>query len=411
MKICYIAVGSELLKGRIINTNLTKVGAFLREQGYDLNKALEIQDTKTAILETLRAELAAHDVVFMSGGLGPTADDITKKTIAEFFGVEMYEHLPTVAWLRQMFDKRGRELTDRNRLQALVPANCEVLPNKMGTAPGMLFRHEGKILVSMPGVPFEMMYLLENEVLPVLQKDFPTAYIQNHILRIWGIFESHLADKIAHIEENFPPEINLSYLPRMDGIWLELTITGEEKNKEALAKTLDFYVSQIRECVSKYIYTEGKMPLEVEINHILRAKKQTLAIAESITGGAIAAKLVSISGASEYLKGSVTAYYTEIKTQVLHVPADLIATKGVVSEEVAIAMAEGVRTLLGADIGLATTGYAEKLENGESPYVCYGYADATVTASWQETFFYTRDLNIQRASERALIGLMQRIRD
>lgn len=410
MKICYIAVGSELLKGRIINTNLTKVGGFLREQGYDLSKALEIQDTKTAILETLQAELAVHDVVLMSGGLGPTADDITKKTIAEFFGVEMYEHSPTVDWLRQMFEKRGRELTERNRMQALVPSNCEVLPNKMGTAPGMLFRHNGKILVSMPGVPFEMMYLLEKEVLPVLKDTFPTQYIQNHILRIWGIFESHLADRIAHIEEKFPPEMNLSYLPRMDGIWLELTIKGDEKDKEELAQTLALYVSQIRDCVAEYIYTEGNMPLELEINQLLRAKKQTLAIAESITGGAIAAKLVNISGASEYLKGSVTAYYTEIKINLLNVPAALIAAKGVASQEVAIAMAEGVRILLGADIGLSTTGYAEKLENGEQPYVCYGYADATKTTSWQETFFYARDLNIQRATERALVGLIQQIK-
>ncbi len=411
MKICYIAIGSELLKGRITNTNLTKIGAFLREQGYDLHKALEIQDTKGAILDALQAELAGHDVIIMSGGLGPTADDITKKTLAAFFGVEMYEHAPTVAGLQQMFERRGRELTDRNREQALVPTNCEVLPNKMGTAPGMLFRHEGKILISMPGVPFEMLYLLENEVLPVLKKAFPTEYIQHHILRIWGIFESHLADKIAHIENTFPPEMNISYLPRMDGIWLEMTIKGAEKDKEMLEQTLASYVSQIRECISKYVYSEGKMPLEEEINHILRHKKQTLAIAESITGGAIAAKLVSISGASDYLKGSVTAYYTEIKIKVLGVSADLIAEKGVASEEVAREMAEGVRILLGADIGLATTGYSEAPEKGKDAFVCYGYADANGRDSWRENFFYTRDLNIQRAAERALIGLLRKVKE
>lgn len=410
MKICYIAIGSELLKGRIINTNLTKIGAFLREQGYDLNKALEIQDTKPAILQALHEELANHDLIIMSGGLGPTADDITKKTIAEFFGVEMYEHSPTVDRLRAMFEKRGRELTDRNRQQALVPTNCEVLTNKMGTAPGMLFRHEGKILISMPGVPFEMMYLLENEVLPILKKTFPTEYIQNHILRVWGIFESHLADKIAHIETQFPPEMNLSYLPRIDGIWLEFTIKGEESNKETLSKTLASFVAQIKTCISKYIYTEGKMPLEEEINHILRKQKRTLAIAESITGGAIVAKLVNISGASEYLKGSITAYYTEIKINVLGISADLIAEKGVASEEVAIAMAEGVRILLGADIGIATTGYSEAPQKGEQPYVCYGYADKNGTDSWRENFFYTRELNIQRATERALIGLIQKVK-
>lgn len=409
MKICFLAVGSELLKGRIINTNITRAGEILRSHGYDLSRGLTIQDSREAIWQALETELAENDIVIMSGGLGPTTDDITKKTIADFFGVEMVEHAPTVAMLEAFFQQRNIPLSDRNRAQALVPTNCEVMLNKRGTAPGMCFRIAEKLLFSLPGVPFEMLYLLEKEILPILQKSYPTQYFLNHILRLWSIPESSLADKIATIEANFPPNLDLSYLPRIDGIWLETTLRGQLSEKDEMQKDLEKAIAAIKNLVPEKIYTEGKKSLEEEILAICTEKKLTLAIAESMTGGHIAAKLVTISGASTYFKGSVTAYYTEIKVNVLEVPAALIEKHTVVSAEVAMKMAEGVRKLFGADIGLATTGYAEK--SGEIlPNVWTGYADAQGTDCRNDGYFNERIINIERATSGALIFLLRKLK-
>lgn len=411
MKITYLAVGSELLKGRIINTNLTNAGEMLRKYGYDLNRGVEIQDTRQAIINAVKNELENADVVLMSGGLGPTSDDITKKTIAEIFGAQLIMHEPTRTLLKGYFERRGKTITPRNEAQALVPDNCEVLLNTRGTAPGMLFRKEGKILVSMPGVPHEMLYLLENEVIPRLNGNFEKIYFKNHIFRLIDIFESNLADKIRDIEENFPPCLDISYLPRIDGIWLELTVRGKENESENLQQILQQNVSLLRERLSEFIYTEGKQSLEEEIQQICREKNFTLAIAESITGGTITGKLVKISGASNYLKGGITTYFTETKTQILGVNAETIEKEGVVSEAVAMKMAEGVKNLFETDFALATTGYAEPPAKGEHGRVCIGFAGQNgELAAHHAALPYDRNNNIERAACLALIFLLRKLK-
>ncbi|MGL4364681.1 MAG: CinA family nicotinamide mononucleotide deamidase-related protein [Bacteroidales bacterium] len=413
MNITYIAIGSELLKGRIINTNLTKAGEMLRSVGLDLTKSMEIPDTKAAILSALSEEMERAEVLIFSGGLGPTSDDITKKTLAAFFGKELVYDMPALARLEKWFGDRGRVLSETNKMQALVPEGCTVLPNVKGTAQGMLFQMnqngQQKYIFSLPGVPHEMLYLLEYEVIPVIQQHFTTQYIQNHIFRLWGIAESDVADKLAHLEAQFPPQLDLSYLPRIDGLWLELTFRGDESEKEQAIETLAHFKDLIRKEITKYLYIEGKLPIEKELNAYFLEKKLTLAIAESMTGGGIAGKLVTISGASAFLKGGMVTYMTETKVKQLKIPAKLIKEKGVASPEVAQAMAEAVRKKFNADIGLASTGFAEADEQNKMPYVWLGYADETHSDSRQDFFFYDRTMNIERAVAAALVFLWRKL--
>lgn len=407
-RISYIAIGNELLKGRIVNTNLSAAAEFLRTQGYDLGRSLVIQDSREAIVSALETELQHNEVLIFSGGLGPTSDDITKKVLAEFFNSGWVEHQPTLELLTDFFNQRGKTLTDRNRLQALVPDTCEVLLNRTGTAPGMCFRKAGKLIFSLPGVPFEMMYLLRNGVLPLIQAQFPVQFFLNHIFRLWGIPEANLADRLNELEKEMPDNVDLSYLPRMDGIWLEMTVRGEEKNLAELQQSREEWVKKIRAVVADKLYTEGKQSLEGMILQHCVENGYTLAVAESMTGGMVAAKLVNVSGASNYFKGSITAYFTEIKTKILHVPADLIAEAGVVSPQTAEAMAKGVRELFGADFGIATTGIAEKNEEAQAQ-VWVGFADKNHSESRQDFFFHNRTLNIEKAANAALIFLWQHL--
>jgi nicotinamide-nucleotide amidase len=347
----------------------------------------------------------------MSGGLGPTSDDITKKTLAEIFGGKMVMHAPTLELLRGYFERRGKGISQRNEEQALVPDNCEVLMNRRGTAPGMLFRKDGKILVSMAGVPFEMLYLLEHEVIPRIRESFEKRYFQNHIFRLIGIFESSLADKISDIEESFPACLDISYLPRIDGIWLELTVRGEESEAENLKEVLQKNVALIRERIADFLYTEGQMSLEEEILQLCKAKSVTLAVAESITGGTITSKLVKISGASTYLKGGITTYFTETKTQILGVASEVIEKEGVVSAEVAMKMAEGVKQLFQSDFAIATTGYAESPAKGEFGSVWIGFAGQNgQLLAHRETLPFDRQHNIERAACLAMIFLLRNLK-
>lgn len=410
MKICFLAVGGELLKGRIVNTNLTQAGLMLRENGYNFTREVVIPDDREAILKALEQELEENNILIMSGGLGPTKDDITKKTIAEYFQVGLKEDTETLAQLKAFFEFRKIAFTDKNAAQALVPENCEVMLNKKGTAPGMCFRVNGKLLFSMPGVPFELMYLLEYEVLPRMKAQFPPLFYQNHILRVWGIPESFIADRIEKIEKELPETLDISYLPRLDGVWLECTLRGEIAEKTQINEALQQGIELIKQELSEFIYTEGKQSLPEEILSLFTQNQLTLAVAESMTGGNIMGKLVRISGTSAYLKGGVTVYFTEMKTQILGVSADLIQEKGVVSEEVAIAMAEKVRAFTRADVGLSITGFAQKSDKFTSAQAWIGYSDKRGNLARHETFISDREVNIERAVSGALIFLMRNIR-
>lgn len=405
--ISLITIGNELLKGRIINSNAAETGVLLRKQGYTLNRVVVISDEAEAIRSAVSIEMARHDIVLMCGGLGPTTDDITKQTLAGLFDTELVLHSPSLAALEARYQQRNRSISALNRLQAFVPANCEVMPNPLGTAPGMHFEQEGHHLFAMPGVPFEMLHMLQHEVIPRIQIRFASQSFQQLVLRLQGIPESDLATRMEAI--NIPESIALSYLPRIDGIWLELSIQGAAEQSSALRNMLDKTANRIEKQLGSYIYARGDQPLSGLLAEELRDKGLTLAVAESMTGGTLSATIVSISGASTFYKGSVTAYATAIKVSVLGVDPSIIAAHSVVSGEVAEQMAAGVRRLLGTDIGLATTGLAEP--DGDRPAQVYlGYADQQGNTSQHMYGYGTREINIARSAQAALHLCLKKVR-
>lgn len=403
--ISYISIGTELLKGRIVNTNAAAIGAMLRQHGYALNRVVAIGDTRQAIAETIEAELATHDVVLVSGGLGPTLDDITKQTLAELFGMKLVEHAPTTEHLRRGYEKLGRELTERNARQAWVPDGCEVITNWHGTAPGMLFRRGGKLLFSGPGVPFELLKMVENGWLPELKAAFPIGTYIHRIVRLFDVAESDVADRLAPVEATFPAEVDIAYLPRMDGLWLEFSVNGDF-SAETAAAMLEETVAKVKPVFGGRVYAEGSEPMEVLLGKLLKEKGLTIAVAESLTGGSLSARIVSVSGASHYYRGGVTAYSAEIKTSLLGISPEILEKEGVVSETVARLMAERVRELLGADIGIGTTGMAEVSNptlQGDAPHAWIGYADSQRSYAEFRRFFYRdRALAIDRVVNTAL---------
>ncbi|MEZ4828382.1 MAG: CinA family nicotinamide mononucleotide deamidase-related protein [Bacteroidia bacterium] len=408
-KVSMITIGTELLKGRIVNTNASDAGLLLRNNGYTLDRVIAIADTKEAIRDTILSELSASDIVLVSGGLGPTKDDITKHTLAEIFDSRLVEHKPTLDFLENRYASRQRTMTRLTRLQAMVPEVCEVVPNTQGTAPGMMFNQNGKLLFSMPGVPFEMLHMLEFGVIPLMKTYFPTKAFLHRTVRITGVPESVAAERMEAIEPEIPPHIEIAYLPRHDGLWLELFTHAAASDRSQAETELDKSARLVSDLFSHEVYALGEKPLPAEVADLFHAKDLTLAVAESLTGGAIAAQIVSVSGASKFFRGSVTAYATPVKIQVLTIPGDMIERHGVVSEAVAIAMAEGVRKLMGADVGIATTGFAEP--DGENkPHAWLGYSDRFGVDAAHIEFIYKRNVNIERAAGDALKLCLKNVR-
>lgn len=410
LSISLITIGNELLRGRIVNTNAAKAGQLLRKNGYSLTRTLSISDTKEAILDAVEAELKISQVVILSGGLGPTKDDITKHTLAEWSESEWIWHQPTLDFLEERYTQRKRSLTELTRKQALVPSKCEVIHNPNGTAPGMQFSSGKHILFSLPGVPFEMLHLLEYEVIPRAKSAFPSAVFRSKVIRVSDIPESGAAHRLEALEDTFPDNVQLSYLPRHDGLWLELSVNlaqGKETEAEAL---LEKNAEKIENLMWDKIYAEGDHPIAEELARVMKEKKLSLAVAESLTGGSVSAKIVEISGASSFYKGSITAYDVQVKMDVLGVPPDLIEKNGVVSAEVAEAMAIGVKKLLKADIGLGTTGLAE--DDGEiKAHAFLGFAHNSSSDAREVRLLYSRKVNIERCSNNLIQWCLKKVRE
>lgn len=408
IRISFINIGNELLKGTIVNTNASNAGLILRKYGYRQHRVIMISDTREDIRESLEEELLHSDVVLISGGLGPTRDDITKYTLEEYFGGGWKMHQPTLDFIVDRFGKAGIQMNELTQSQARVPAVCEVMLNERGTAPGMIFEKEGKYVFSMPGVPYEMLFMLEDKVLPKIQEFFPAQPYHYHIFRLAGIPESDAARRMEHLEDEFPPSIQVAYLPRLDGLWLELS--AQESQEEESLKILNEAIPKVRELFEDKIYVEGDLPIAAEVQELFLKKKLSLATAESITGGRIGARLVEISGSSRFFKGSVVAYDTEVKKSVLQVPAELIDAHGVVSEEVAIAMAEGARKLLGADIGIATTGYVEGSEN-QQPEAWIALTGDGFSFSHYAKLRTIREVNLDRSTYYAMQLCLKKLKE
>lgn len=351
-----INIGDEILIGQIVNTNAAWMADQLNLNGFSVVHMTTISDNREAIIEALKQASARADVILLTGGLGPTKDDITKQTLADYFNTNLITHKKTLQEVEDFFASRGQILTATNRRQADIPANCTPLSNPYGTAPGMWFEEQEKIYASMPGVPIEMKHLISREIIPRLREKYRPGHLYHKTIMTHGLGESHLSDKIREWEEQLPNHIKPAYLPRPGIVRLRLSAVGDDRSK--LKHEVDQAIRELQSYIPDLIYGYDDVTLEEVTGNLLTQHKKTVATAESCTGGAIAARITRISGSSAYFRGSVVAYANDIKEKQLGVPASAITNHGAVSQPVVEAMAEGVRNRFKTDYAIATSGVA-----------------------------------------------------
>ena len=408
-----ITIGDELLIGQVIDTNSAFMAKQLNKIGVSVYQITSIQDDKEHILQALHDAESRVDIVILTGGLGPTKDDITKKTIAEFFGDTLERDPKVLENIENLWKNHIKgKLLQVNKDQALVPTKAKVLMNKLGTAPGMWFEKDDKVFVSMPGVPYEMKALMEYEVLPKLKAKYNCPYILHKTLLVYGLGESALADKIASWEDALPPHIKLAYLPSLGKMRLRLSTKGFDVDavKQEVQQQIDALLPLIKDEFAGFEEEEGSV--EIVIAKQLVKLGKTLSIAESCTGGAVAERFTVHSGASTYFNGGVVTYATASKTDVLAVPKDIIDTYSVVSAQVAEAMATNARHLFKSDYALATTGNAGPTKgDSEAEIGTVFIAIATKDAVYSEKFNFGnhRVKVINKAVNKALEMLLKEI--
>ena len=356
MKATIVTIGDEILIGQILDTNSRYISRALNANGITVKERTSIGDNRTQIIDTLDRALAESQVIIITGGLGPTKDDITKHTLCDYFGSTLRYDEVEAEHIRKMLEARNIAFNDLNRGQAMVPECCTVLHNAHGTAPGMWFEREGCVVVSLPGVPFEMQHLINEEVMPRLRERFALREIVHRTMITFGIAESILAERIAAWEEALPQYIRLAYLPAPNMVRLRLSayeVEGKEVRHE-----IDSLFESLRSIIPNNIVGFEDASVEELVHNILIERGQTLAVAESCTGGAIASKFTAQAGASAYFLCGVVSYSNEAKSEVLGVDMSDIAQYGAVSEQVAIAMARGVKGVSHSDFAISTTGIA-----------------------------------------------------
>lgn len=357
MKATIVTIGDEILIGQIVDTNSVSIAKRLNNIGITIAEKLSIGDSKEVIIETISRVMQTSKVVIITGGLGPTKDDITKHTLAEMFGSKLIYNDTEGEHVRALLARRGIEFTELNRGQAMLPECCTVLHNAHGTAPGMWFdTPRGGVVVSLPGVPFEMEHLMEDEVIPRLQRRFELRSIVHRTLITRGIPESILAERIAHWEDALPDYLHLAYLPAPNIVRLRLS--AYDVDRKQATEDIEAQFNTLRKIIGDNIVGYEGSTVEAQLHDILLKRGKTLAVAESCTGGMIASKFTAMAGASAYFRGGVVAYANEAKRDILGVRMEDIECFGAVSEVVALEMAEGVRRITGADYAIATTGIA-----------------------------------------------------
>jgi nicotinamide-nucleotide amidase len=349
-----ITIGDELLIGQTIDTNSAWIAQELNKIGVWVKRRVAVGDTRQDIWQALDEESKESQIILITGGLGPTADDITKPLLCDYFGGKMIVNEEVLEHVKAIFQKLNRPLIDRNLKQAEVPDVCKVLMNKRGTAPGMMFTKNEKIFVSMPGVPHEMKGLMTNEVLPMLLQQFKMPFILHRTLLTAGAGESFIAERIQTWEENLPPHIKLAYLPNYGMVRMRLTSHGT--NKPALEQELDTLFLQLQEQVQDIMIVNKDVPLEKALGDLLLERNKSLATAESCSGGYIAHLVTSVAGSSVYFKGTVVAYSYDAKETILGVNHETLENKGAVSEETITEMFKGLMKVTTADYGIATSG-------------------------------------------------------
>ena len=356
MQATVITIGDEILIGQIVDTNSVSISKHLNAAGIVVREKCSIGDDRTQIVETLERALAHSQIVVVTGGLGPTKDDITKRTLAELFGSGMHIDERVANHVKGMLESRGIAFNELNRGQALVPDCCTVLFNAHGTAPGMWFERDGRAVISLPGVPFEMEHLMQDEVMPRLRRRFSLRQIVHRTLVTSGLAESMLAARIAAWEEALPSYLRLAYLPNPGAVRLRLS--AYEVEGGAAEREIERQFEALRRLIPRYVVGYETASVQELVHGTLTGRGETLATAESCTGGAIAARFTAMAGASAYFRGGVVAYSNDLKREVLGVSATDLERFGAVSEPVARQMAEGVRRLAGSDYAVATTGIA-----------------------------------------------------
>ena len=404
MKTEIINIGDELLIGQVINTNASWMSEQLSLAGFPVSRVTIIPDDQQQILDALKESGERAELILITGGLGPTKDDITKNALCNYFRTKLIFDTETFKTIERFFNSRGFPVTAVNRSQAEVPENCRVIPNANGTAPGMWFEQDKKkVYISMPGVPFEMKGMMMNPLIPMLKKYFKPVSILHHTFLTQGIGESFLSDHLEEWETHLPSNIHLAYLPQ-PGI-VRLRLTGQSDDESSLQRKMKEEGDTLRSLIQDYIFGEGDTTLEQEIGILLKEKQLTLSTAESCTGGYIAHLITSVPGSSAYYKGSIIAYSNEIKQLELNVSELLLKEHGAVSEQVVRQMAENVRTRFKTNYAIAISGIAGP--DGGTPekpvgLVWIAIASTNGTEAIQYHFGDNRERNIRRAALQAL---------
>lgn len=408
-----ITIGDEILIGQIVDSNSAWMAQKLNEIGVRVKQITSVSDDYSHIIDALSKAEKRADIILITGGLGPTKDDITKRTLADYFGsTQMIIHQPTLAIVSGFFLKRNLPLTDLNKFQALVPDVCEVILNENGTAPCMLFRKENKLVFSMPGVPFEMKYLMETKILPLINTEFSLPTIYHKTILTAGIGESFLADKIADIENSLPDYIKLAYLPKLGTVRLRLS-TATDATPVVIAEVDNFAV-RIKESIPEFWVADTDIPLEKAILDIMENQQTTLSVAESCTGGYISHLFTQHPGSSRFFAGGGVVYTNTLKSKLLGVKEETLKNFGAVSEETIIEMARGAINNFNTDYAIAVSGIAGP-DGGsiDKPVgtVWIAVANKEKTIAKKFTFNNKRILNIERSAIAALNLLLRLINE
>jgi nicotinamide-nucleotide amidase len=394
-----LTIGDEILYGQIVDTNSQWMSVELSNAGIKVIRKTTVGDLESEILTAFAEAEKRADIILITGGLGPTSDDLTKPCLAKYFDCGLKMHAEALEEVTEFFKSRGRELTEVNRQQAALPECCKKITNAMGTAPGMWFERNGKVFVSMPGVPHEMKRMMTNMVIPKLKETFKTPIIHHKVIRTAGIGESVLAEKIEAWEKSLPAHIKLAYLPSLGEV--KLRLTGFGNSLPELEKESEELTQKLMERVGHFIYGFGEDPLEVAIGNLLKARKLTLAVAESCTGGYLSHLITSVPGSSDYFLGSMIPYSYEVKMRQLGVKPETLEKFGAVSEETIKEMANLVRAKFNTDIGVATSGVAGPGgATADKPVgtVWIAYSDKHQTVTRKLQLSKDRVINIKMAS-------------
>lgn len=389
-----ITIGDELLIGQTIDTNSAWIAQQLNPIGIPVKRRIAVGDVKQDIIDAINLERKDSDIIIITGGLGPTSDDITKPLLCEYFNSKLIENKEVMKHIVSYFDRRSRPMLESNLQQAFVPDRCEVLFNDEGTAPGMLFKDNGQIIISLPGVPNEMQFIISKHVLPYLKTHFKSPNFIHRTLVTTGEGESFIAERLKDFEQSLPLNIKLAYLPKINIVKLRLTATDATENQ------LDHYFEVLKNLMQSIAVIDADMDLEQVIGQILMKNNKTISVAESCTGGTIASRITSVKGASNYFKGGMVPYSIESKVNVLDVDKNIIESFGVASEQTVIEMAENCQKKFKSDFALSVSGYLEK--NDHDNIVWIGLSDGKTSSASKIIAPYAREKNTILVSNTAL---------